>query len=360
MNLDQNFIYPRKKALMQEFFEKTRDLIFRIREFEEKTKRLASYLKENLNFFENIHKINLDSLKVCGVDGGLVKRSFHGIDLILLRSVGVSFQFKESRLWKVEYFPSPHPLPSPQLILDPLSELDFELEANIRRQISEIETALSCLKIFKPDILLLDGSIIPHYTFQPSKDSFIFESFKRMVEKFNEFFEEALRLDVLVAGVIKDSRGKRFCDVVASLVKNLGEDSKVLLERIKDSHILSYILRPGEKTLAFNYSSNPSSNPLLRNFFVKDRIKGFYMRSGEFDRPIRVDFLEREEGDDKKIASIILSLIPDPNLGIPSILIEADRMARLKEDEIDMLHAELFSQLATFGLLEKRRNRKPF
>ena len=84
------------------------------------------------------------------------------------------------------------------------------------------------------------------------------------------------------------------------------------------------------------------------------------MRSGEFDRPIRVDFLEKREGDDKRIASIILSLIPDPELGIPSVLIEADQIARLRSEEIDVLHTELFSRLATFGLLKKRRDLRPF
>ena len=346
---------------MQEFFKKTRDLISSIKKFEERIRRLALYLKENLDFFEVVSKAELDDLRVCGIDGGLVKRSFHGIDLILLRSVGIIFDFKDGKLTKVEYFPSPLPSPTPQIILDPLSELDFELEANIRRQTSEIDTALNCLKIFKPDVLLLDGSIIPHYTFQPSKDSFVFESYERMISKFNEFFGEALKSKTLIAGVIKDSRGKRFCDLAANfLSEKLDVSLKTLLERIKDSHILSYILSPGEKTLAFDYSSDPSSNPTLRNFSVKNKIRSFYMRSGEFDRPIRVDFLEKREGDDKRIASIILSLIPDPELGIPSVLIEADQIARLRSEEIDVLHTELFSRLATFGLLKKRRDLRPF
>src|SRR3972149_8318649 len=36
---------------------------------------------------------SLEGMKIAGVDGGLVKKSFHGIDLMLLRAIGVIFSY---------------------------------------------------------------------------------------------------------------------------------------------------------------------------------------------------------------------------------------------------------------------------
>ncbi|MEM5855697.1 MAG: hypothetical protein QW472_05285, partial [Candidatus Aenigmatarchaeota archaeon] len=60
------------------------------------------------------------------------------------------------------YYPEPLPSPIPNVIFDPFSELEFELNSNMQRQMIEVEIATEAIKKFKPDLLLLDGSIVPH------------------------------------------------------------------------------------------------------------------------------------------------------------------------------------------------------
>jgi len=75
----------------------------------------------------------LDGIKIAGIDGGVVKKSLHGVDLRLSRAVGVVFSYSKNKLEKVEYHPSPFPTPIPNLIFDPYSELELELSCGMER-----------------------------------------------------------------------------------------------------------------------------------------------------------------------------------------------------------------------------------
>ena len=317
-----------------------------------------------------IHRINaagLNGLKIAGIDGGLVKKSFHGIDLMLLRAVGVIYDYTNGGL-NVVYYPEAIPSPIPRAISDPLDDLGFELNSNIERQIAEITTATEVLEKYEPDLLLLNGSVIPHYTFVPEKGSFVYVNYENMINAYNKLFEAVKSRKTILAGVIEDSRGTRFCEILSKMMNtnfdpNLPSEFKLVLSRTKDTNLLTYTLNYGERTFVFPYSSETDKHPMLRNFEVAKQIMTFYLRTAEFDRPLRVDFLADKGQTDAadKIASILLALASNSSYGTPSVIVEADQRAKLSENDLEMFYHDILNKAGNIeSLLQHRRNLRPF
>jgi hypothetical protein len=140
-------------------------------------------------------------------------------------------------------------------------------------------------------------------------------------------------------------------------------DMKIVLTRTKDSNLLSYVLKKGERSLVFPYSSKSSQHPILREFEAKDKIFTFYLKTVEFDRPIRIDFLGDKGVIDKAnfISSVLLKMVGHSNYGIPSVLIEADQRAKLEENELEMFYQDIMNKTGNISsLFEQRRNQRPF
>jgi len=94
----------------------------------------------------------------------------------------------------VEYYPSPFPPPIPNLIFDPYSELELELSCEMERQILETSIAKEVAEKFKPEILLMHGSIIPHYSEKSSIHSLIYSTYTRMIEAYKKLFDIVLKI----------------------------------------------------------------------------------------------------------------------------------------------------------------------
>jgi hypothetical protein len=311
-----------------------------------------------------IEKSNLENLKIAGIDGGMVKRSLHGIDLMLLRAVGVLFFYSKGKLEKVEYYPEAMPTPTPKIVLEPLHEIEFEMNSNYERQIIEVTTASEVIEKLTPDIIFLDGSIIPHYTEKPAKDSILFPTYKKLIQSYSELFSKAKEKGSILAGVIEDSRGTRFCEIVKEQVNKEFIEFKPLLETTKDTNLLTYTLKLGERTFVFNYSSEPEKHPILKEFGdFSNSIFSFYLKTAEFDRPLRIDFLG--ENDILKIAnfisSVLLALSGHSGYGMPSVLIEADQRARLTEKDLELFYYDLLTKAGNLAsLFSLRREQRPF
>jgi phage shock protein PspC (stress-responsive transcriptional regulator) len=352
------------------------NFVKQIKEMEKQRMKLAEILKklEKIEFSEvaedkiisKVKKDELKEIKIAGVDGGLAKESLHGIDLILLKAIAVIFGFKEGKLREVIYYPEPLPSPVPNVIFDPFSELEFELNSNMQRQMIEVETAIETIKKFKPDLLLLDGSIVPHYVQRPESSSLLFQIYQQMIESYKKLFLTAEESKTILAGVIEDSRGTRLCEILNKSLGFLPEfrEAKVLLEKTKDTNLLAYALNYGERTFGFPYSSEPEKHPVLKEFGdTGKRIYSFYLKAAEFDRPIRVDFLASLNAKEivDKISSILLAICNSNTYAFPSVLIEADLRARLSEREVEEFSLDLRNKLGNVaGLLELRRKGRPF
>ncbi|HKZ45573.1 MAG TPA: DNA double-strand break repair nuclease NurA [archaeon] len=368
---------------MKEFIELTEEFSRRIEEMENQRKKLGDFLREvssstNLppdrDIFEEkiilpMENLDLANMKIAGVDGGLVKHTLHGLDIMLLRAVGVIFYYKDGKLEKVDYHPDAIPSPNPRIFFDPFTDLEFEINSNYERQLTEVKNATEVIDKFEPDILFLNGSVVPHYTERPPEHSLLFPTYKKLIEAYANLFKKCEEKKTALAGVIEDSRGTRFCEVINEKlmlkIPNELVEIKLLLNKTKDTNLLTYALKLKERSFLFRYSSSPDQHPILKEFGGKiaNSIFCFYLKTAEFDRPIRVDFLA--EKDFTKIAnfisSILLSLSGHSSYGMPSVLIEADQRAKLSEKDLEMFYLDLINRAGNLpGLFTLRREQRPF
>jgi hypothetical protein len=338
---------------MKDFIAATEQIAQRVLETEQKRKNIAAIIRKNENIFSQSSEHDLGKLTVAGIDGGTIKKSLHGIDLLLLRTVGVTFYFENGKLKETKYFPEAIPSPVPEAFFDPFSDVEFEINANMKRQLAEVTIAQEVVEKFSPDILLMHGSIVPHYT--SKAEGILLKTYEQMIEAYKKLFSLAGR--TLIAGVVEDSRGKRFCDVISSKVQ-LNSEDQILLQRTRDTNLLTYLLKLKERTFSFPYAEK--NHFILKEFpEFSEKISTFYMRTAEFDRPIRIDFLGGEE-EAKKISSMIFPLVKNSSYGIPSILVEADQRAKLSDKDFQIFFSDLVNKVGRLPVVfELRREDRP-
>jgi len=357
---------------MEQLLPKIREVSERISSAEAKRKKLAAFIKSSDAGFpisSLVEKAVPDAIKIAGVDGGIVKRSLHGFDLVLARAVGVCFSYRNGRIADVQYHPGK--MPEPELfVLEALSEMDWVHSASIIRQKLEIKNAIETAEKFRPGLLLLDGSIIPHYSDRPPKNSKARESYEELISLYTRLFDVCSKNGIMLAGVVEDSRGTRFCELAGERIlpksdSESASDMKKTLERTRDTPLLYWMLNEGERTFAFPYSDiegESREHPLIKEFGkFADMMFSFYLKTAQFDRPIRIDFLG-EEKDANRFAEAILSISSHHSgYGFPSVLIEADQAAKLAEDDIDGVYEQILASTGPLPCISKlRRDSRPF
>ncbi len=339
--------------------ERIKDTELRRQSFGGVIRRLKPNLKlGSENMFHRIEPQELNG-KIGAVDGGLLQRSFHGLDLVLGKAVGVVFDYRGSRLMSADYFPEAFPTPSPFPILGALSSRDSEILASIYRQKLEMSTATKLVEKFKPKAMLLDGSVIPHGNTRPYDDSEIKDEYRNLIEIYKGLFEACTSNDVTLAGIVEDSRGKRFGEILLGCLDKNTRDENVLLNT-RDTNLLYYILDQGERTCSFPFSKDPKRHPILKEFNKwSAQVRTFYLRAAAYDRPLRIDFLT---GDADDIAGMLLPLCQTNELyGIPAPVIEADARAKLHINEMEIAYNQICDKVGDLACLMKlRRDLRPF
>ncbi|MCD6248335.1 MAG: DNA double-strand break repair nuclease NurA [Hadesarchaea archaeon] len=314
---------------------------------------------------------------VMGVDGGVLNRSMHGLDLILVRAVAVAFRYRNGRLSSFDYHPSA--LPTPQLICvdQLLDSRELELMTGIQRQLIELRVAREALKEHEVDVLLLDGSVLPQYLDKAPRSPQLRDLYGKLIEAFLGLYEDCEGLGVILAGAVKDSRGSRCLNILRQKVlpplaeKGVlsQEDLKVLSDNDEvfssscDTAFLNYLLSVGERSFAIKCTD--SSGKVLGDLGKWARhAYTFYVKTVPFDFPIRVEFMDTS-GEVSRIADRLASLVyalsgDHSSCAIPTVLIEADARARLAEEELAIIADDIISRLEPFAPMELRRRRGPF
>ena len=366
-----------------ENLQKTLDeLVDKISYLESKRLKIGQFIKEINNsmkigpneeikdekIINKVSQLKIEKMSVLGIDGGIIKHSYHGLDLMLTRAVGTKFMYSDGKLEKVDYYPNSNPTPNPIVIFDSFSELELSSCYNFERQTMEILTAIEAADKFKPDIVFLDGSVIPHYV--PKPDNLILKKYyKTLIESYRSLFELCESKNIILAGVVEDSRGVKFCDILSRRIlsqinSEIGKELRLVLEKTKDSNLLYYVLDRGERTCTFNYSQNPEIHPVLKEFSdINDTFFSFYLKTVEFDRPLRVDFLCSHDLPEivDKLSTILIQTSGHSGYGMPAILIEADQRAKLSENEMNMFYSDLINRIGNVSTLFKmRREMRPF
>jgi NurA-like 5'-3' nuclease len=151
---------------------------------------------------------------------------------------------------------------------------------------------------------------------------------------------------------------------MSKMGSDLSAELEKILEKTKDSNLLFYTLNKGERTCIFNFSMNSETHPILKEFEkMKNSFFSFYIKTVEFDRPLRVDFINFGNPIEtaNKLSGILMKTSGHAGYGMPAVLIEADQRAKLSEKDIDMFYSDLISRVGNVSSLFKmRREMRPF
>ncbi|MBI2598352.1 MAG: DNA double-strand break repair nuclease NurA [Candidatus Diapherotrites archaeon] len=305
--------------------------------------------------------------KIVGVDSGFVDKKLSSVDIVLVRAVGVCFEFEKSKINSVQYVPSIYNFPIPHISRNSLELDESNCSRSLTRLKEEISVAKKCIEKFSPAYCFLDGSLVPQYADKPRSDSAVNEMYHSIIREFESLYALAEEKNSCLVGCVEDSRGRRFCDLLAQEIlpqSRLVDPS--LVGNVFDSSLLGYFLEKGERTMAFRYTKDISRHAILKDFDKKwgENIYSFYLKPSELDAPLRAEFLcENGEVSKKadKIASVVFALSGvHREYAYPNILIEADLRARLTPQEIEIVFGKIFDKLSRHVKLKMRRDRRPF
>jgi hypothetical protein len=321
---------------------------------------LASNLrKSSPEIISQIHELKINDLKVCGVDGGFLRKEFHGLTLLIRRAVGVCFSY--SNIVEAKYLPSRNPQPEPLILTPEFSSEDINILSNLKRVEIELKTALDCVKEFKPSIILLDGSIVLHPSSVPKRNTAAYESYTQVILLFRELYKFCSDNQIMLAGTSEDSRSRNFCNVISKQLLS-GKPEAKILDSANDTTFLHYLLKKGERTTHFSYSASGDMPGLSDLGEWRSKVYGMYIKPVEFDRPIRIDFLASNAQLQADKISAIVNAISCQNrtYAYPSVLIEADARAKLSEKDLGVFYKALREKLGMDpSLFELRRETRP-
>ncbi len=297
-----------------------------------------------------VYKVQASEIKakILGVDGGVSQQSYHGFDMILVRSVGVIFEY-EGILKRIAYYPNACPQPELKII-----EFDENgVNAGIIRQKNEVDTAVGAIAEYSPDIVLMDGPIIPHSKIRRGSSGF--KLFSELIDSLKRLYSSS----VVLGGCVEDSKGMEACKIISKAMEEAGIRGFGSVSNTRDTVFFYNLLKRGERTFIFR-----RHDPVLEDLeeFGK-KIYSFYIKTAEFDRPMRIDFFSKKSPIEtaEKLASIMVRICPDSMYGFPIPLIEADMRAKLQENDIESVRDRLADMTGMSpSLMRLRRNVRPF
>ncbi len=332
------------------------------------------------HFTMKIEPTSLSGLKIAGIDGGLVRRRFRSIDLVLTRGVAVIFQFGHEEGPIVDFFPDPFPEPQIRPMLLTLSAAELDQLSSLERVAAELRVILSVLDEFHSDLVLIDGSLFYHPRDRPQSGSIVYEKFQEVLSLYRQLYNKVRKKGTTLVGIVKDSRSTRLTSFLGDLLPHVlrdptifesmqGVDYRWLLKNSRDCDILDTFLEEGERSFIFKYSSELQNNSSsisedLTNW--ASSIWVTYLKTARDDLPLRIEFLSDDNKEsiwklDRALAAILPLSWQHPEYGIPTPILEADARAKITMNETQLIIDRLMALSGlTYTTLEKRRSRNPF
>jgi hypothetical protein len=277
-------------------------------------------------------------LSVCAVDGGLLAGRMHGADIVVARAVAAHFVYDGPALRSHAHFPSKSPRPEIE-IQNSLEEHEALAFRSLVRLRHELSCAIAAGEKLRPQVLLMDGSLLPLPGDRPQEASALRPLYDEVLSLYGRLYSACSASGCLLCGVVKDSRSKKL--------------SKALGAACSDTVLCSYLLEEGERTRELDYFEGKPPNADVAALGA--RIRVFYLRPSRNDLPLRVEVLDSRV-EEAASAVCALSAISD-SFAYPAVLIEADMCAALMPAELESVESSLAAQS---GLRPLRRNSRPF
>ncbi len=311
-------------------------------------------------------------LKFAGVDGGVIHKTLNFFDIALIRAVGVLFYHSKDSKPKVRYFPDKNPFPDILTSIEPLSNNEVETLVSLWRMQKEIKCGIDLVEQDMPDIIILDGSVLPVLDEkQLYGNPFLLSEARRVKALYRRLYSLCRKNHILLCGVVKDSRSAILTRKLSLILPHLSKrpefsellkiDYRPIIKQLRDTDLLFYVLDKNERTFEMFLSNFNTEKTDLSDF----DIHFFYLKTAEFDTPLRVEFpilFSSSEKLAQRISSLICSISAyNPEYGLPSVIIEADFRAKLKESDADILIDEIAARIGYSSFsLQKRRTRGPW
>ncbi|MDY6766302.1 MAG: DNA double-strand break repair nuclease NurA [Candidatus Nanohaloarchaea archaeon] len=337
------------------------EVVATIREQEEEREAAAAAVREQLDdtgngvpFRHSVSPATPDDISVGGVDGGLAREAFHGLDIVMTRAVAAVFSYTDGGLGEAEYRPDPSPAPSVETVSGGVEREAVDRLATLQRLEAEIAAARAVVE--DVDVLLLDGSLVPQPRDRPDDDSPLADTYEDVIDRYKDLYSAAAANETVLAGVVEDSRSAH----LASSLTDHGVDGSSIPD-MRDTVLLSYLLDAGERTVAVRYSDR--ATPVLEDIGIApDDIGVFYLATARNDRPVRIELYRYAEHEVDSVAATLLGLSGgDRSYAVPPVLVEADQRAKLERQDIELVTKRVRAKLAHQpGVAELRRDRRPF
>ncbi|MHA2020760.1 MAG: DNA double-strand break repair nuclease NurA [Candidatus Thorarchaeota archaeon] len=330
-------------------------------------------------FSKKIEPTDLSGLRIAGVDGGLIRKRFRSIDLILTRGVAVVFQFGPEEGPSVDFFPSAFPEPAIRPVMLTLPGPELDQLASLERIAAELRVTLSVLDEYHVDLVLVDGSLFYHPRDRPGVGSAVYEKFQEVIALYRQLYHKARKKSTILVGVVKDSRSTRIVNILGDILPHIlrnprifemmqGVDYRWLLKFSRDCDLLDTFLEEGERTFAFKYSAElmQSTNTLSDDLSIwASSIWVTYLKTARDDLPIRIEILVDDSNGAAQVDKALSVILPlswqHPEYGIPTPVLEADARARISNNETQLIVDRLMALSGlTYTALERRRSRNPF
>ncbi len=364
---------------------------------EEKRNNFAKVLRENKNTLElqtdlpiaqrylldnylaqRIHPTDLKGLRVCGIDGGLLKKTLRGIELVITRANATIFEYTPANRVTAIYFPEKSTPPTVKAELSPISWHEVELNASLERLKAELELAIRVQDHHSSELLLIDGALRPHISDRPATQSTFSSKFEEISQLYEKLYAKTEETGTLLAGIVKDSRSQRFIKILGEILPHLiahSPELKRLLEmdyrsvlRISyDTDFFFRILEVGERSpvIRLNELSIDDTSELKTKSRQEHELVCFYLQTAKYDYPLRIEVFTGTQNVNRVVEKVSAMLLPmssdNEGFALPAVLIDADSQARLIERDLDFLFTQLANRLGyPESLLKLRRERMPF
>jgi hypothetical protein len=255
--------------------------------------------------------------------------------------------------------------------------LDRQTKAKVQfmRATMEYNVARELAHKFKPDYLLIDGSLLVGVEIDPIR----INEYRLYIASLRALIESCEKLGVQLVGVSEDSASR---GLIAYLSEKSHLDRKIasVLSSLTDASLIQFyiqnkLLKQGKKfeclaTRQFLPVSDKGRDWIKKHTGIDRDFPTFYLQATKFGRSLRVDYPTDGKTDDRKaekLASLLASLSQTPKrYGYPSPLFLAHQDAELPRSLMDktslLIEKQIFKSFRDEYIsiyARKRRDSRP-
>lgn len=297
---------------------------------------------------EPIQKINFQKEgKVLGVDSGFIDSRLTGLDFCYIKSAGSYFEYNETL---VKYDRLTLPKYSFKISNSILQKDEVHKFVSINRLREELNLLYDGIKNKNPEYALIDGNILPQAVDRPQNTSELYLDYENLLQDFVKLYDLAKSQDICLLGTVEDSRANSF-------LKLINEKNK----KVDDILFLNFLLEDHEAISffpIFSVESNIIYNDLKA--YGEYSFLASYFKLPE-DYPLRIELLNNNYSLEKlkKIRNFIAYISSfTKRYTYPSVLLDADKQAKLNNSEIGIVKSLVESAILSKGIKHLRRERR--